>query len=142
MPRPPRHNDAEYRIAPSGALVVPRRVVWILGLLALVLVVWRIQSPPVITIQRLDSPDGKNRALLQRTKYVKDHFRIRIKTDGPSRVAYISPPFDRDYRVDIGERLRWSDDGKILSFRIQNRDVWQYDTRAGRGRDLNPSDEW
>lgn len=142
MPRPHQPNDADYRIAPRGALIVPRRLVWVLGVLALILVVWRIQSAPVITIQRLDSPDGKNRAYLQRTKYVRDHFRVRIKAGGPSFVAYISPPFDRDYRVDLGERLRWSGDGKQVRLQIRDRDVWQYDIGAGQGRDLDPTDDW
>ncbi|MCZ7590825.1 MAG: hypothetical protein M5U15_01145 [Kiritimatiellae bacterium] len=142
MPPPQQINDADYRIAPPGALIISRRLSWIIGLFILILVVWRIQSPPVITIQRLDSPDGENSAFLQRTKYLKDHFRVRIKTTGPSFVAYISPPFDRDYRTDLGERLSWSEDGKIVRLQIQDRAVWEYDTSAEQGRDVDLTDGW
>lgn len=138
----PLTSETPRRLAPHGALVIPRRVVWVLGFLALVAAVWRIQQPPVVTLQRLDSPDGTYRAFLQRTKYVNDHFRVRLEGLGPSFVAYTSPPFESNPRVDLGERLRWSEDGATVFLRIEGTNIWQYDARAGRGRDLNPDDAW
>jgi hypothetical protein len=123
-------------------LVLPRRLVLALGLVALVLVVWRIQQPPVLLVQRLDSPDGERRAYLQRTKYTRDHLRVRVAGGGPSFVAYMSPAYDHDFRVDLGERLRWSEDGSQLTLRIGGRDVWRYDRATGRGNDLDPADAW
>lgn len=123
-------------------LVIPRRVVWALGVLALIVVVWRIQQSPVVLIQRLDSPDGKRHAFLQRTKYVKDHFRVRLSGGGPSFIAYVSPPFDHDFRMDLGERLRWSEDGSTVFLRVEGHDVWQYDVRTGQGTNLDPNDAW
>ncbi|HMP74695.1 MAG TPA: hypothetical protein PKE12_00220 [Kiritimatiellia bacterium] len=128
--------------APPIVIVLPRRLLMALGLLALVLVVWRIQQPPVVLVQRLDSPDGERRAFLQRTKYVRDHLRVRVSGGGPSFIAYLSPPYDHDFRVDLGERLRWNEDGTQLILRINGRDVWRYDRATGRGRDLDPDDAW
>jgi len=123
-------------------LVVPRRLVWALGLLALVVVVWRIQQPPVVVVQRLDAPDGKKRAVLQRTKHVRDHFQIRVSGAGPSYIPYISPPFDHDFRVDLGERLRWSEDSSNVFLRINGKDVWRYTLSSGQSQDLDPTDAW
>ncbi len=123
-------------------LAVPRRAAAALGLIALVAVVWRIQQPPVVLLQRLDSPDGNYRAYLQRTKHTRDHLQIRISGAGPSFVPYLSPPFRHDFRVDLGERLRWSGDGRRLTLLMAGREAWRYDVPAGQGTDLDPSDAW
>lgn len=119
-----------------------RRLWWGLGFAAAVFVAWRIWQPPVVLLQRLDSPDGQVRAFLQRTKYVRDHYRVRISGAGPSYIAYLSPAFTNDFRVDRGERLRWTPDGAALILRIDGRDVWRWDRATARGTDLDPGDEW
>lgn len=138
MPLKPSYNPD----AKPFVLVLPRRVVWAIGLLALVLVVWRIQQPPVVLLQRLDSPDGKRKAYLQRTKHVRDHLQVRLSGAGPSFVPYLSPPFSHDFRNDLGERLHWSEDGHRLTLLMAGREVWRYDVQTGQGTDLDPSDVW
>lgn len=133
----PSHNPEK-----SIVLVIPRRLAWAIGMIALLAVVWRIQQAPVVLVQRLDSPDGKRRAYLQRTRYVRDHLRIRLSGAGPSFVPYLSPPYTHDFRVDLGERLQWSPDARRLSLLMAGREVWRYDLSTGRGVDLDPTDAW
>ncbi len=126
----------------ASRIDTPRRWWWVLGFMGAAFVAWRIWQPPVVTVQRIDSPDGHVRAYLQRTKYVKDHYRVRISGVGPSYIAYHSPPFEHDYRVDRGERLRWTPDGSNLILRIDGRDIWRWDRAAARAVDLDPADAW
>ncbi|MCS6770863.1 MAG: hypothetical protein NZ740_02415 [Kiritimatiellae bacterium] len=114
----------------------------ILGFAALVWMAWQIGKPPVVLHQRIDSPDGELRAFLERTREVHDHFRVRISGRGLTLVAYYSPPFTNDFRLDLGERLRWSADGARLFLQIGGRDVWRWDRGTRRGADLNPGDYW
>lgn len=121
---------------------VPRWLALALAAAALLVIVLRIYQAPVWTLQRLDSPDGRRSAVLQRTAYVRDHLRVRIKDEGWWFVAYYSPPFTNNFRVDLGERLAWSPDGQQLDLRIQGRTVWSYDFASLRGRDADPNDAW
>lgn len=123
-------------------IVVPRRLAWGLGFLLLLLVVWRIQQPPVVLLQRLDSPDQRYRAFLQRTKHTRDHLQVRLSGLGPSFIAYVSPPYRHDFRVDLGERLSWSPSGEELTLQIEGKPVWRYHVGERRGIDLDRNDAW
>ena len=57
-------------------------------------------------------------------------------------MPYISPPVDHDFRVDLGERLRWSDDSSNVYFRINGKDAWRYTISSGQSLDLDPTDAW
>ncbi len=121
---------------------VPRWVLVALAVLAMAWIGLRIGRAPAWTLQRLDSPDGRRSAVLQRTRYVHDHLRIRLKDGRLWSVPYYSPPYTNDFRVDLGERLRWSPDGATLYLQLGGRDAWQYDLKTSRPRDLNPLDAW
>lgn len=133
MPYPPPRSRAP-------GFWVPRWMAYAAAALALGFLAHRILHEPVWTVQRLESPDGRRTALLQRTTYIKDHFRIRVK-DGPVWfVPYYSEPFTNDFRVDLGERLRWSEDSNQLFFRLRGQDVWAYDFCVEKGRNLLQTD--
>ena len=132
---PPSLNNQAGR---ARGVWVPRWVLQVAGALALAFIAQRILHEPVWTVQRLESPDGRRTAVLQRTTYVKDHFRIRVKDGRLWFVPYYSAPFTNDFRVDQGERLRWSEDSEQLYFRLGGQEVWTYDFREGKGRNLNP----
>lgn len=119
-----------------------RRIAGAAAFVVLAIIAWQIARTPVVLHQRLDSPDGKIRAFLERTREVHAHFRVRISGEGPSFIAYYSPPFTNDYRVDLGERLRWAPDGSELILQIEGRDVWRWDRATRRGADLDPADYW
>lgn len=116
---------------------VPRWLAYAIGLLVLGFLATRLLRDPVWTVQRLESPDGRRTAVLQRTTYVKDHFRVRVKDGRLWFIPYYSPPFTNDYRVDLGERLRWSEDSNQLYLRLRGRDVWSYDFTTAKGRNLS-----
>ena len=132
---PPSPNSQPGRIR---GVWVPRWVLQVAGALALAFLAQRILHEPAWTVQRLESPDGRRTALLQRTTYVKDHFRIRVKDGRLWFVPYYSPAFTNNFREDLGERLRWSEDSEQLYFRLHGQDVWTYDFREGKGRNLIP----
>ena len=134
----PAHAQLKPRPRPL-TLVVPRWVAYAAGLLVLAYLGARIMRDPVWTVQRLASPDGQRTAVLQRTTYVKDHFRVRVKDGRLWFTPYYSPPFTNDFRVDLGERLRWSEDSNQLYFRLRGQEVWVYDFREEQGRNLIPS---
>ena len=116
---------------------ISRRVLYGLAALALAVLALRILRDPVWMVQRLESPDGRRTAVLQRTTYVKDHFRIRIKDGRLWFTPYYSPPFTNDFRVDLGERLRWSEDSNQLFFRLRGQEVWMYDFKRGQAVSLD-----
>lgn len=124
---------------PNNVVPVPRWMVLGVGALALAFLAHRILHEPAWTVQRLASPDGRRTALLQRTTYIKDHFRIRVKDGRLWFTPYYSAPFTNDFRVDLGERLRWSEDSHQLYFRLRGQEVWVYDFRKEQGRNLIPS---
>lgn len=121
---------------------VPRAIVALLLAAVLLLIVSRIASSPVVTLQRLDSPDGARSAVLQRKHYMQHHLQVRIRDGALRFVPYTSPPYTNDFRVDLGERLMWSAEGERLSLRIGGSEVWEYDFRKQAGRDLDPADRW
>lgn len=128
--------------APRATVPVPRWVLIAVAVLALLFIARRILQAPVHNLQRLDSPDGRRVALLQRTAYIRDHLRVRVKDEGWWFVPYYSPPFTNNFRVDLGERLAWSEDGNRLDLLIGGRPVWSYDFPAERATDHNPADAW
>jgi hypothetical protein len=128
--------------SPRVTVPVPRWLVLALAALALLLVSLRILQAPVHTLQRLDSPDGRRVALLQRTSYVRDHLRVRVRDGGWWFVPYYSPPFTNNFRVDLGERLAWSEEGRRLDLRIGGCMVWSYDFTADRAINVDPDDAW
>ena len=131
MPPPWPHNSPR----PAGILV-PRWVAYVAAGLVMAFLAHRILRDPTWTVQRLASPDGRRTALLQRTTYVKDHFRVRVKDGRLWFTPYYSPPFTNDFRVDLGERLRWSEDGQHLFLRVRGREIWTYDFTRDEARNL------
>lgn len=127
---------------PRATVAVPRWLVVAVVALALAFLGLRILQSPVHTLQRLDSPDGRRIALLQRTAYIRDHLRVRVKDEGLWFVAYYSPPFTNNFRVDLGERVAWNADGTRLDLHIGGRTVWSYDFTADRAVDPDPADAW
>lgn len=126
----------------GATYAVPRWIAHLLAVVGLLYLGFRISQGPVWTLQRLESPDGRRAAVLQRTQYVRDHLRVRVK-DGPLWfVPYYSPPFTNNFRVDLGERLAWSADGQRLDLRLQGRVVWSYDFVHDRAVDVDPADGW
>ena len=111
----------------------PRWLVAAGGALALFWVGLSILKPPAWVVQRLDSPDGRHAARLLRTRYVAtENLVVRIKDGWVWRTVYFSPTLEADYRVDLGERLFWSEDSRRLSLRMGGRVVWSYDAEARR----------
>lgn len=131
-----RLPPTEERLRDPRGVWVPRRILYLAGALALGYLALRILRDPEWTVQRLESPDGRRTAVLQRTTYVKDHFRIRVKDGRLWFTPYYSPPFTNDFRVDLGERLRWSEDSNQLYFRLRGREVWMYDFTRNQSRSL------
>lgn len=82
-------------------------------------------APPVWTIQRLESPDGKRTAVLSRTRFTKPAFVIKVKEGSTWRTVHISQPLPDDFRTDLGERMFWSTNSAALFFRLNDRVVWQ-----------------
>ena len=119
-------------------VLVPRWVV--IGVVAagLLWVGLKIMVPPRWTVQRLDSPNGERAATLMRSQYLKQNFEIHVRDGGLWRTAYYSDPIPSDYRLDLGERLAWSEDSDRLYFRLQGRVVWGYD--FARARNLTPDE--
>ena len=118
----------DYRSAARGSGVwVPR---WLVVLVSALVLLWlglRILIPPSWIVQQLDSPDGKRSARLMRSRYVKDSFVIRVRDGKLWRTAFYSLPLDTDLRVDLGERILWTNESSRLLFRIQDSIVWGYD---------------
>ena len=134
MPPPSPSNRPA---APRGVWV-PAWALRVAAFVALAFIAHRMLREPTWTVQRLESPDGRRTALLQRTTYVKDHLRVRVKDGRWWFVPYYSPAFTNNFREDMGERLRWSEDSNRLVLRLRGEDVWMYDFRQGKGRSLHP----
>ena len=132
MPPPSPSNRPA---APRGGWV-PAWALRVAAFVALAFIAHRMLREPTWTVQRLESPDGRRTALLQRTTYVKDHFRVRVKDGRLWFTPYYSAPFTNDYRVDLGERMRWSEDGNHLFLRVRGREVWTYDFTRDESRNL------
>lgn len=130
------------RAVRPATYAVPRWAVHGVAAAALLYLGFKISQGPVWTLQRLESPDGRRVAVLQRTEYVRDHLRVRVKEGPIWFVPYYSPAFTNSYRVDLGERLAWDEAGNRLDLRIDGRVVWSYDFTRGRGMDADPADRW
>lgn len=115
---------------------VPR---WIVALAAVVVAMYvalRILVPPSWMIQRLDSPDGSRSARLLRTRYVsRENLVVQARDRWGLRTLFYSPSLTNDFRVDLGERLYWSEDSRRLFLRVEGRPVWGYDFEVRRALD-------
>ena len=96
---------------------VPR---WVVTLLIIGLLTWfglKILIPPTWIIQRLDSPDGLHKARLLRSRYLRENFVVEVKDRLFWRTVFYSPPITNDYRVDLNERLVWTEDARSVNSR-------------------------
>ncbi|MBU1694257.1 MAG: hypothetical protein KJ726_09085 [Verrucomicrobia bacterium] len=111
-----------------GGLWVPRWIVLLLASAALLYLGLRIVAPPAWIVQRLDSPDGRRSARLLRTRYsARESLVVKAKEGWTWRTLFYSAPLTNDYRVDLGERLSWSEDSRCLFLKLEGRPVWGYD---------------
>jgi len=126
MPRSSRN------LAEDG-IFIPRRVLVWLAAAALLYMALRILVPPAWIVQRLDSPDGRQAARLLRTRYAtRESLVIKVKGGWGWRTVFYSPPLTNDYRLDLGERLSWSEDSRRLFLKLEGRPAWGYDFEARR----------
>lgn len=115
---------------------VPRWIVALVGVVVVMVAALRILVPPAWMIQRLDSPDGSRTARLLRTRYVnRESLVVKARDRWGLRTLFYSPPLTNDFRVDLGERLSWSDDSRRLFLKMEGRPVWGYDFEARRALD-------
>ena len=111
----------------NSGVWVPRWLVITSGLLAAAFLAWTFLRQPTQLIQRLDSPDGEIIAVLKRTKYLESYFIIEAREGlGWSRL-WTSGAFELDHRLDMGERMAWSEDSQKLYFKLKDKAVWAYD---------------
>ncbi len=106
---------------------VPR---WLIFLALIILVFWfaaRIFVPPMWVVQQLDAPDGTRSARLLRSVYIRHHFVVKLKDGWTWQTAFYSPPLTNDFSVDLGERLRWTEDSSQVWLRMEGQPVWGYD---------------
>ena len=118
-------------VRPEGVLV-PRGVVVAVVACGLIWMSLRIFVAPSWIVQRLDSPDGGRSAQLRRARYLGEHFVIRVKEGRLWQTVFFGERITNDNRVDLGERLAWSEDSSRLYFRLQGRPVWGYDFARDR----------
>jgi hypothetical protein len=117
----------------AGGLWVPRWLALLLASAALLYLGLRILVPPAWNVQRLDSPDGRRSARLLRTRYAAhESLVVKAKEGWTWRTLFYSAPLPIDYRVDIGERLFWSEDSRRLFLKLEGHPVWGYDFGARR----------
>lgn len=127
------------RLTRGPGVFVPRWAIGGVVALALLLVGLRLLVPPSRVVQRLDSPDGRRIALLERTRHTREHFTVRVKDGAAWYTLLTSPPLTNDFRVDLQERLSWSTNSERLYFRWQGQTIWGYDfsqSRALRAAEL------
>lgn len=121
---------------------VPR---WLIVMIVLLLACWfasRIFLPPMWVVQQLDAPDGARSARLLRSVHMEHHFVVKLKEDWFWQTAYLSPPITNDFRVDLGEALRWSEDAQKVYLKIEDEPVWGYDFEARRRLTPDELQEW
>jgi hypothetical protein len=107
---------------------VPRWIVGLVGVVVVMYVALRILVPPSWMIQRLDSPDGSRTARLLRTRYVsRENLVVQARDRWGLRTLFYSPALTNDFRVDLGERLSWSEDSRRLFLKLEGRPAWGYD---------------
>ncbi len=122
----------------NDGVYVPRAVFRVAIALGIVWMAWRIFVPPSWLVQRLDSPDGKRAAQLMRTRYLRENFVVRLKDGLFWSTAFYSATITNDYRVDLGERLSWSEDSSRVYFRLREKNIWGYDFSTGS--DISPDE--
>lgn len=122
----------------SDGVYIPRWLMWV-GVF--VLLAWfglRILIPPSWIVQRLDAPVGDRSAQLMRNRYLRENFSVHVKEGWFWQILFYSDPITNDYRVDLGERLIWSENGERLYLEVGARLIWGYD--FGRGTALSPAE--
>ncbi len=122
----------------QDGLWVPR---WVILLLLALLALWfaaRIFVPPMWLVQQLDAPDSQRSARLYRSVYMRHHFVVKVKEGWFWQTAHYSPPLDDDLRIDLGERLRWSEDGEKVWLTVEGEPTWGYN--FSRQRNMNPQE--
>lgn len=116
----------------AAGIWVPRWVLVIgIGLMAL----WfgsRIFAPPSWLVQQLDAPDGSRSARLYRSVYLQHHFVVKVKEGWLWQTAHYSQPIAPDLRIDLEERLRWSEDSRRVWLLIEGTPVWGFDFERQR----------
>ncbi len=106
---------------------VPR---WLMLLILAALALWfasRIFMPPMWVVQQLDAPSSERSARLLRSVYIRHHFVVKLKEGWTWQTVYYSPPIPGDLRIDLGERLRWSEDSTRVWLYVEGLRVWGYD---------------
>jgi hypothetical protein len=106
---------------------VPRWAVAGGGLILLLLLGFRILTPPSWRVQRLDSPDGAIQAKLMLTAYANHHYEVMAKDGIFWQRLYTSPTVTNDYRTDLRERIFWDDAGRRLGFELRGESLYGYD---------------
>ena len=114
-------------LKPKGGIWVPRWMGFVALLLAVSFIGFSMLKQPTWLVKRLDSPDGKTSAVLKRTQYVDYQWRIDLKKGKGTRHLWTSPEFKMDWKVDQGEKLRWSEDSRYLFFFLEGKPVFAYD---------------
>lgn len=84
-------------------------------------------TAPVHQLQRLDSPNGKIDAALNRVTHVGDHFEIEARQGASWDHLLTTDRMEMDPVVDLHERIIWADDSSRLYFTLEHRLVWGYD---------------
>jgi hypothetical protein len=115
-----------------GYVAVPRRLLVAVVGAALLWGTFRMMTPSSSLLQQLDSPDGRRSARLFRTRDVRVYLTVRVRNGGLWQTAYMTPPLTNDLRMDLGERLFWSEDSARVSLRMNGAPVWHYDFEPGR----------
>lgn len=106
---------------------VPR---WLVVLLTVIGALWfasRIFLSPAWLVQQLDAPDSSRSARLYRSVYMQHHFQVKVREGWLWQTAHYSQPLTDDLRVDLRERLRWSDDSQQVWLFVEGRPVWGFD---------------
>jgi hypothetical protein len=85
---------------------------------------WGMMREPEWVVQRLEAPDGAHSALLKRVMYVSQYLQVELLEGFGSDRVYRSGELPTDYKVDLRERLLWSQDSKRLYLSVQGRLVW------------------
>jgi hypothetical protein len=81
---------------------------------------------PIRTVQVLNSPDGKHRAVLRRIDGIDVNFFIIVDR----KQVYWSPDFAPNSRVDFKERLIWNKTGDIVILEVVGRRLFGYNAQT------------
>ncbi len=120
------------RMVRGGGIYVPR---WLVVIILVLVAIWfaaRIFVPPAWLVQQLDAPDGTRSARLYRSVYMQHHFVVKVRTGWFWQTAHYSQPLPHDLRIDLGERLRWSEDSLRVWLTVEGAPVWGFDFERQR----------